>query len=460
MTLRRPKPLTAAETLESLRAIAAESGAGSAGRRASLVAGLLRRAGPRETRYLARALVKNMRVGANRTSVLSALAVAAEEFQRETETDGGGNGRGGDGGGDPDVVSGDVVESTRARAATSRDAASAKTSKARAARAAARAASNAAAGAAVQRAYSLCPSLETIVLALVEGGVAGVVRAGRMRPGTPVRADRQRASPPAPRTPRPRALGGPGGGRGGGGAGRRDPRNGVGTERDTPVEPSGNSRAGGIGEIGLDGASRTDPRRPRRESVAVPSDGASVTDRRTYELSAKFPRRTTPRRRPRPPRTRRSSPNTNTTAFARRFISCRLMVRVRARRARLGRGARFGRSALPPGWRVAIFSRNCEDRTAAFPDVVEAFVDVALGGVVSAATRDSSWTPRSSASTARRGNSARFKIYRRDRDPSARKSRAPGLPRVPEWTRARSCSTCFTRARSTRTTRAGFEPTT
>ena len=29
---------------------------------------------------------------------------------------------------------------------------------------------------------------------------------------------------------------------------------------------------------------------------------------------------------------------------------------------------------------MAIFSRNCEDRTAAFPDVVEAFVDVALGG--------------------------------------------------------------------------------
>ena len=50
------------------------------------------------------------------------------------------------------------------------------------------------------------------------------------------------------------------------------------------------------------------------------------------------------------------------------------MVRVRARRGV------SGVVALPPGWRVAIFSRNCEDRTAAFPDVVEAFVDVALGG--------------------------------------------------------------------------------
>ena len=61
VTLRRPKPLTAAETLESLRAIAAESGAGSAGRRASLVAGLLRRAGPRETRYRARPRKKHAR---------------------------------------------------------------------------------------------------------------------------------------------------------------------------------------------------------------------------------------------------------------------------------------------------------------------------------------------------------------------------------------------------------------
>ena len=41
--------------------------------------------------------------------------------------------------------------------------------------------------AAVQRAYSLCPSVDVLVPALVEGGVPNAVRSCTMRPFTPVK---------------------------------------------------------------------------------------------------------------------------------------------------------------------------------------------------------------------------------------------------------------------------------
>ena len=243
-----------------------------------------------------------------------------------------------------------------------------------------------------------------------------MVRAGRMRPGTPVRPMLASITAGAADAAT-RALGGPGGGRGGGGAGRRDPRNGVGTERDTPVEPSGTSRAGGIGEIGLDGASRTDPRETAKVRGPVKPIAGVDHGRRLPSADGEVPATNDAAEAAEEPRTRRSSPNTNTTAFARRFISCRLMVRVRARRASRAR-PRFPRGG---GWRY--FRETARIARRRFRTWSRRSWTSRSAGVVSAATRDSSWTPRSSASTARRGNSARFKIYRRDRDPSARGAR-------------------------------------
>ena len=83
----RLKPLTVRRVLETLRAIASEKGAGSAGRKKDLVLGLMRAAREGEIRWLTRTLIRNMRIGANKISVLHALASASEEHHsRRTGT--------------------------------------------------------------------------------------------------------------------------------------------------------------------------------------------------------------------------------------------------------------------------------------------------------------------------------------------------------------------------------------
>ena len=88
VTLAKPKPLTVRRVLETLRAIASEKGAGSAGRKKDRVPRAhASREGEGEIRWLTRTLIRNMRIGANKISVLHALASAAEtHHSRRTGT--------------------------------------------------------------------------------------------------------------------------------------------------------------------------------------------------------------------------------------------------------------------------------------------------------------------------------------------------------------------------------------
>ena len=147
VTLARPKPLTVRVVLETLRAIANEKGSGSAGRKKDRVLGLMRAAREGEIRWLTRTLIRNMRIGANKTSVLHALAAASEQHHSGRD-------------GHEDAVVGREDEAKLGVTP---------------------------AAAAVQRAYSLCPSVDVLVPALVAGGVPEAVRVCTMRPFTPVK---------------------------------------------------------------------------------------------------------------------------------------------------------------------------------------------------------------------------------------------------------------------------------
>lgn len=153
VTLAKPKPLTVRRVLETLRAIASEKGAGSAGRKKDRVLGLMRAAREGEIRWLTRTLIRNMRIGANKISVLHALASAAETHH--SRRDGNAYGE------SPNLAV--VGKEGEAKLGVTP------------------------AMAAVQRAYSLCPSVDVLVPALVEGGVPNAVRSCTMRPFTPVK---------------------------------------------------------------------------------------------------------------------------------------------------------------------------------------------------------------------------------------------------------------------------------
>ena len=75
-TLARPAPLTIAGVHATLRSIAAEQGSGAARRRQAAVLRMLRACREAETKYLVRTLVQALRVGANWRSVVPALAKA------------------------------------------------------------------------------------------------------------------------------------------------------------------------------------------------------------------------------------------------------------------------------------------------------------------------------------------------------------------------------------------------
>ena len=153
VTLAKPKPLAAADVLAALRDIAATSGKGAAARRRDAMLSVLRRASPEETKYFVRTLVRNMRVGANRIAVLAALAEAAEAVFRRRRAD--------------DASEKEPLAKTKRSDFSSSVAPDV--------------------AAAVQRAYALCPDLELLVPPLLAEGVAGAVREGRLRPGTPVK---------------------------------------------------------------------------------------------------------------------------------------------------------------------------------------------------------------------------------------------------------------------------------
>lgn len=156
-TLVKPKPLTVVSVLQTLRSMTKQSGKGSTSRRKDLMICMLRACSPVETKYLTRTLVRNLRVGANRVAVLAALAEAAEEFHalsKEVTNPEGTNPEG---------------ETLKGKGETMRTLNT----------------NPKAIMASMQRAYALCPSLETLLPPLIQNGVAGVVEFGRLTPGTP-----------------------------------------------------------------------------------------------------------------------------------------------------------------------------------------------------------------------------------------------------------------------------------
>ena len=66
----------------SFKEIASQEKNGSGARRKTIIVGLLRACQEYETRYIVRALARNMRIGANTTLVLGALAHAVVKFKR------------------------------------------------------------------------------------------------------------------------------------------------------------------------------------------------------------------------------------------------------------------------------------------------------------------------------------------------------------------------------------------
>ena len=76
-TLVSPKPLLVRTVYQTLKQISEERGAGSAKRKKSLILKLMTSCRGSEIKYLTRTLVQNLRVGASRISILSALGRAA-----------------------------------------------------------------------------------------------------------------------------------------------------------------------------------------------------------------------------------------------------------------------------------------------------------------------------------------------------------------------------------------------
>ncbi|KAK9829240.1 hypothetical protein WJX72_004715 [[Myrmecia] bisecta] len=136
MTLHRPAPLTVRGVYRTLRQIASEKGSGSSNRRQRAILGMLRSCRESETKFLVRTLVQNLRVGANWRSVIGALARAV-------------------------VVHQEGLALPKARLD--------------------------AAAAAASNAFHLCPSLDILVPALVEGGVDELERRCTLTPGVPLK---------------------------------------------------------------------------------------------------------------------------------------------------------------------------------------------------------------------------------------------------------------------------------
>ncbi|KAK3285179.1 hypothetical protein CYMTET_7194 [Cymbomonas tetramitiformis] len=141
--LQPPPPLRISKVFETLHKIAAESGTGAGARRQAHILGLLRGCRECETRYIVRTLVQNLRVGANHTTVLAALARAAV-YHQSSDTQGKG------------------AQSAGFKARLT------------------------AAEAAMKEAYSNCPNLDVVVRVLLESGVETLCERCLVTPSIPL----------------------------------------------------------------------------------------------------------------------------------------------------------------------------------------------------------------------------------------------------------------------------------
>jgi DNA ligase 1 len=159
-TLAPPAPLTVAGVLATLRAMAAEKGQGSSQRRQRAALRMLRSCREAETKYLVRTLVQNLRVGANWRSVVPALARAVVIHQTQAEAL-------------TQYLS--VPEGTEPRTQRGLPPPPSKTDL------------DAAAAAAVA-AFHVCPNLDMLVSALLDGEpVQEVYRRCKLTPGIPLK---------------------------------------------------------------------------------------------------------------------------------------------------------------------------------------------------------------------------------------------------------------------------------
>ncbi|KAL7544884.1 hypothetical protein ACHAWF_008242 [Thalassiosira exigua] len=142
--------LTVSGVSKSLHAIHGEGGGGSVDRKRSLAKTMIRSCRGPETRYIGRTLLQCMRIGANRTSVLQALARAViyhHHYQKQQPK-----------GGVADETTSPPTEE-RLQAATQ----------------------------AFEKAYNLSPDIEELVPALISKGLDAVVDSCIIRPGTPLK---------------------------------------------------------------------------------------------------------------------------------------------------------------------------------------------------------------------------------------------------------------------------------
>jgi len=139
---------------------------------------LLRSCREEEARYLIRALCRNMRIGANTTTILGALAHAVVHHARFQMKVGEGEmasgGEVGDGEGPKPKPSGGVNVRkkgvVKSSAADGDDKDELK-----------------AAASTLCEAYAMCPSFDVLVPALIQGGISGVASSCVLTPGTPVK---------------------------------------------------------------------------------------------------------------------------------------------------------------------------------------------------------------------------------------------------------------------------------
>eukprot|EP00850_Spirogloea_muscicola_P002495 SM000009S23624 [mRNA] locus=s9:1126881:1136155:- [translate_table: standard] len=132
-------PLTIQQVFSTLMKISKESGSGSGARKKALIMGLLRACREKETQFLVRTLVQNMRIGANIRTVLPALAQAVLIHRAP-------------------VAAVDILKPQLQTAA-----------------------------AAAVEAYNYLPNLDLLVPAMMEGGVEAMAAAGVVSPGTPIK---------------------------------------------------------------------------------------------------------------------------------------------------------------------------------------------------------------------------------------------------------------------------------
>jgi DNA ligase 1 len=145
----RPEPLTLRGVHEALLQLSKHEGQGSAGRKTALMASLIRACRGCESKFLVRTLVRHIRTGATLVSVLAALA-AAVVLHIESGSSSTDDGR---------ALSERVMTSRIAAAQSS-----------------------------IKDCYNLCPDLPTLCSALIEGGIAEMVKRCTVgKVGSPVR---------------------------------------------------------------------------------------------------------------------------------------------------------------------------------------------------------------------------------------------------------------------------------